>query len=89
MKRQLSVVLVLLALVAIIGTAQAQDPVTISYVMWDANQLPPYQECAVKFQEANPGIVVDVLGRLLDCHHHRFRQWRVAGCLHRPPGEIP
>ena len=60
MKRQLSVVLVLLALVAIIGTAQAQDPVTISYVMWDANQLPPYQECAVKFQEANPGIVVDV-----------------------------
>jgi multiple sugar transport system substrate-binding protein len=60
MKRQLSVVLVLVALVAMIGTAQAQDPVTISYVMWDTNQLPPYQECAIQFQAANPGIVVDV-----------------------------
>jgi multiple sugar transport system substrate-binding protein len=60
MKRSLSLVLVLVVLLASIGVAQAQDPVTIKYVLWDTNQLPPYQECAAQFMAANPGIVVDV-----------------------------
>jgi multiple sugar transport system substrate-binding protein len=36
------------------------DAVSISYSLWDANQLPAYEACAVAFNEANPTISVDV-----------------------------
>lgn len=50
---------------AVIGTlgfttsaALAQTP--IRYILWDANQLPAYQQCAVAFQEQNPDIQVNI-----------------------------
>lgn len=33
---------------------------TVSYVMWDSNQLPAYQACAAAFEKANPSIQIDV-----------------------------
>ncbi len=36
------------------------EAVTISYSLWDANQLPAYESCAVAFNEANPNITVEV-----------------------------
>lgn len=36
------------------------DPVSISYQLWDANQLPAYEACAAAFTEANPNITVEI-----------------------------
>ncbi len=61
MKRRFSLMfVVLVVLLVLITSIQAQDVVTIKYTLWDTNQLPPYQECAVLFQEANPGIEVSI-----------------------------
>lgn len=61
MKHRFSLILSLTAmlLILVIGV-QAQDGVSIRYVLWDTNQLPPYQECATNFMEANPGITVEI-----------------------------
>lgn len=40
------------------GAALAQTQ--IRYILWDANQLPAYQQCAVAFQEGNPEIQVNI-----------------------------
>ncbi|MEO3755951.1 sugar ABC transporter substrate-binding protein [Streptomyces sp. B6B3] len=34
----------------------AGGPTTITYALWDTNQLPAYQECAEDFERANPDI---------------------------------
>nr|WP_235978463.1 sugar ABC transporter substrate-binding protein [Streptomyces lycii] len=39
---------------------QGGDGRTISYWLWDANQLPAYQACAKAFQRENPGLRVDI-----------------------------
>lgn len=39
---------------------QAQDAVTIEYVLWDTNQLPHYQTCADNFMAENEGIIIDI-----------------------------
>lgn len=61
MKRRFSLTFALVAvfLLALTGV-HAQDKVSIRYVLWDTNQLPPYQECIAQFQEANPGIEVAI-----------------------------
>ncbi|WP_051027428.1 ABC transporter substrate-binding protein [Cellulosimicrobium cellulans] len=38
----------------------AGDQVTITYWMWDANQLPGYQQCATDFEDANPDVLVNI-----------------------------
>ena len=35
-------------------------PVEIRYVLWDANQLPAYQQCADAFQKKNPNITIKI-----------------------------
>jgi len=40
--------------------ATTGEGVTIRYTMWDANQLPVYQQCADAFHAKNPGITVAV-----------------------------
>ena len=35
-------------------------PVTISYILWDANQLPAYEKCAETFMAENPDIKVEI-----------------------------
>ena len=39
---------------------QAQDSVTIEYVLWDTNQLPHYQTCADNFMAENEGITIEI-----------------------------
>jgi multiple sugar transport system substrate-binding protein len=61
MKHRFSLIFIVLAvLLVLVMSVQAQDAVTIKYMLWDTNQLPAYQECAVQFQEANPGIEVSI-----------------------------
>ncbi|MDN4472426.1 ABC transporter substrate-binding protein [Demequina zhanjiangensis] len=36
------------------------DATTISYGLWDSNQLPAYQQCAADFSAANPQYTVDI-----------------------------
>ncbi|MDN4482292.1 ABC transporter substrate-binding protein [Demequina lignilytica] len=42
------------------GTDGGGDVTTISYGLWDSNQLPAYQQCADDFAAANPQYVVDI-----------------------------
>jgi multiple sugar transport system substrate-binding protein len=41
-------------------TVQAQEPVTLSYILWEAPQLAPYQDCAAAFTAEHPNITVNV-----------------------------
>lgn len=36
------------------------DAVTLSYALWDANQLPAYEQCAANFMEQNPNITINI-----------------------------
>jgi len=38
----------------------AVEAVTIRYSLWDSAQQPAYEQCAIAFHEANPGIIVAV-----------------------------
>ena len=59
-RKVLSITLIVaIALLSFTGIVNAQE-VTIRYALWDTNQLPPYQECAVAFEAANPGIQIEV-----------------------------
>ncbi len=61
MSRKLSIFLVVLSsllLFSLIGIAQAQT--TVTYWLWDANQLPAYEACAAAFSEANPDIQIEI-----------------------------
>ena len=33
---------------------------TISYGLWDSNQLPAYKQCAADFHKANPKVTVNI-----------------------------
>ncbi|WP_420630246.1 ABC transporter substrate-binding protein [Candidatus Leptofilum sp.] len=41
------------------GGEEVMD-VTIRYALWDANQLPAYEQCAADFMAANPNITIDI-----------------------------
>ncbi len=45
---------------ALLTTSAAFAQTQIKYMLWDANQLPAYQQCAVAFQEQNPDISVNI-----------------------------
>ena len=47
-------------LVSGVSLVSAQEPVPISYWLWDTNQLPAYEQCAADFEAANPGIDVTI-----------------------------
>jgi len=51
------------ALLMVCSAAAAAEPVTIRYVLWDANQLPAYQKVADNFMAKNPDIKI-VIGQL-------------------------
>jgi len=40
--------------------APVAEPVTIKYSMWQANQQPPYQQCADVFMSENPNIKIEI-----------------------------
>ena len=70
----------------------AADSGTVTYWLWDANQLPAYQACAKAFEKQNPGLQVEDhpvrLGRLLDQAHGELHRGHPAGRLHRPRREV-
>lgn len=45
------------ALLATVGSAQA---VEVKFMLWDANQLPAYKQCAVDFEKKNAGITIKI-----------------------------
>jgi multiple sugar transport system substrate-binding protein len=64
MRKTLRSLLVPMALIAATAGALSAEPVTIKYVLWDANQLPAYQKVADDFMAKNPDIkiVIDQSG---------------------------
>ncbi|MFJ5274214.1 ABC transporter substrate-binding protein [Streptomyces sp. NPDC088358] len=42
------------------GGAAGSSAHTVTYWLWDANQLPAYQACAKDFEKENPGLHVDI-----------------------------
>lgn len=40
--------------------AASGEAVSLSYVLWDANQLPAYEQCAADFMAANPNIEIKI-----------------------------
>ena len=62
MSRKQTHIVLLVVVLALFSalTVHAQDGVTVNYMLWDTNQLPVYQQCADKFQEANPGIAIKI-----------------------------
>jgi multiple sugar transport system substrate-binding protein len=42
------------------GSSSGPSSRTVTYWLWDANQLPGYQECAKGFEKQNPGLKVDI-----------------------------
>ncbi|WES64421.1 sugar ABC transporter substrate-binding protein [Microbacter sp. GSS18] len=65
-KSLLSAGLVVVAVGALAGCSSGSDSgsedgvTTISYGLWDSNQLPAYQQCAADFEAANPEYTVDI-----------------------------
>lgn len=65
-KSILSVGLVAVGALALAGCSSASDGgseggvTTISYGLWDSNQLPAYQQCAADFEAANPEYKIDI-----------------------------
>src|ERR1044072_1222727 len=42
------------------GSSSVSAQLTVSYWLWDANQLPAYQACAKDFEKENPGLNVKI-----------------------------
>lgn len=42
------------------AAADGDDVVTLTYWLWDSNQLPGYQACATDFEAANPDVRVNI-----------------------------
>lgn len=53
------ILMVSFALLTSVGIVSAQQT-TIRYMLWDTNQLPPYEACATAFEAANPNINVEI-----------------------------
>ena len=51
---------ILLIMLAAFGSVQAQEPVELSYWLWDVAQVPQYEECAANFEAANPNISITI-----------------------------
>jgi multiple sugar transport system substrate-binding protein len=51
----------------------------INYTMWDANQLPAYQQCAADFHKANPDLTVKITQRGWDDYWTTLTNQFVAG----------
>ncbi|MEO1664229.1 MAG: sugar ABC transporter substrate-binding protein [Chloroflexota bacterium] len=60
MKRFTVLAILAAMMLTVVGGVSAQDDVTIRYWLWDTNQLPPYEECAAQFMEANPTITIEI-----------------------------
>ena len=60
-------------------TAASGEAVTIQYLLWDANQLPAYQQCVDNFMAANPNITVEITQSGWDDYWNTVQTGMVAG----------
>ena len=60
-------------------TSTAEAKGDINYWLWDANQLPAYQQCAADFTKANPDIKVKITQRGWDDYWTTLTNGFVAG----------
>ena len=68
-----------LALTACGGGSSASADGEINYWLWDANQLPAYQQCATDFHAANPDLTVKITQRGWDDYWSTLTNAFVAG----------
>lgn len=61
-----------------VGSSAAPDG-EISYWLWDANQLPAYQQCATDFHAANPDLTIKITQRGWDDYWSTLTNSFVAG----------
>jgi multiple sugar transport system substrate-binding protein len=61
------------------GASSEEAKGEISYWLWDANQLPAYQQCADNFHTANPDITVKITQRGWDDYWSTLTNGFVAG----------
>ncbi len=70
-QRRVGAVLLLLLALVLMWTLLSPDkrdraatspaaPITLRYMLWDANQRPLYQQCANQFQQAHPGVRIRI-----------------------------
>lgn len=61
MKHRAAFFFVMVGLLALfVGSAGAQDPVKLTYAIWDNNQLPAHEQIIEAFEAENPGIDVEI-----------------------------
>jgi multiple sugar transport system substrate-binding protein len=70
---------VALSLTACGGGSSASASGEINYWLWDANQLPAYQQCATDFHAANPDLTVKITQRGWDDYWSTLTNAFVAG----------
>lgn len=46
--------------IGLAATASLVQAAEVKYMLWDANQLPAYQQCATDFQAKNPGTTIKI-----------------------------
>ncbi|MFI6787184.1 ABC transporter substrate-binding protein [Nonomuraea sp. NPDC050383] len=61
------------------GSGSADDPVTISYALFDDAQQAGYQRCADAFQKANPGITIKITQAAWDQYWQNLTTQMVSG----------
>jgi multiple sugar transport system substrate-binding protein len=61
------------------AAAPSGEAVTIEYWLWDANQLPPYQQCADDFMASNPNIKVNITQSGWNDYWNNIQTGMVAG----------
>jgi len=82
MKRQVfALALIMMLVLSLVPTAStsAREDVTITYAIWDNNQLPAHEQIMEAFMEANPGIKVDIQVLTWGNYWEKL-QPAVAGC---------
>ena len=60
-------------------TTSSEEMVTIDYVLWDANQLPAYEQCATDFMAANPNVEVQITQTGWSDYWNEIQTGMVAG----------
>lgn len=59
--------------------APSGEAVTLEYWLWDANQLPAYQQCATDFTAKNPNITVNISQKGWDDYWSGIQNGMIAG----------
>jgi len=84
MKKNLAVIAAIAAVPLVLagcasGSTDSASGTTISYGLWDSNQLPAYQQCAKDFQAANPDITVKIEQAGWDDYWNKINTGFVSG----------